>query len=65
MTQAQDELKAAFAVRQKLDDEIPEDPPTREAMLTEIVHRAGRAVASLDEQRKRMQGLRDTERHRR
>jgi uncharacterized membrane protein YgcG len=58
---AKTELSAAFAVRQKLDDEIPEDPPTREAMLGEIVDRTDRAVAGLDAERKRIQGLREAE----
>ncbi len=62
VTQAQDELKAAFAVRQKLDDDIPEDPPTRIAMLNEIVAHAQRVNALVEEQRTRIGQLRDLER---
>jgi uncharacterized membrane protein YgcG len=56
------EMKAAFALRQKLDDEIPEDPDTREKMLREVLERAKRAQALLDEQRSRIEQLRDLER---
>ena len=42
---AQEELKAAFTVRQKLDDEIPEDDATRQAMQREIVEPTTRAQA--------------------
>lgn len=62
LAQARDELKAAFTVRQKLDDEIPEDPPTREAMLTEVVARASRVADILGQQRQRFAELRDVER---
>jgi len=56
------ELRAAFTIRQKLDDSEPEDPPTREAMLTEIVERAKRAQAALDGETARIQALRDLQR---
>ena len=56
---AQAELTAAFTVRQKLDDEIPEDAETRERMLTEIVDRANRLTGQLDEQHRRLAALRD------
>ncbi|HEY6057918.1 MAG TPA: TPM domain-containing protein, partial [Candidatus Limnocylindrales bacterium] len=55
------ELKAAFGVRQKLDDSIPEDPETRERMLNEILTRARHAAALLDEQRRRAAELRESE----
>ncbi|NJD29559.1 MAG: TPM domain-containing protein, partial [Chloroflexi bacterium] len=61
--QARGELKAAFAIRQRLDDAEPEDPPTREAMLTEIVERGKRANAALDAQAARIAELRDMERN--
>ena len=60
--EAQGELRAAFEIRQRLDDSEPEDPPTREAMLTEIVERARRAQAVLDSEAARIAELRDLER---
>lgn len=59
---AQDELKAAFTIRQQLDDEVPEDPPTRERMLNEIVTHCRSIAAAGDEQRKRISELRDLDR---
>jgi len=60
---ARDELKAAFEIRQRLDDAEPEDPPTRERMLAEIVDRAQRANGALDAQAARIAELRDLERN--
>lgn len=62
IAEAQAELRNAFAIRQRLDDSEPEDPPTREAMLTEIVDRCRRAQAALDRQATRIAQLRDLER---
>ncbi len=59
LTAAESELTTAFTVRQKLDDDVPEDPETRERMLGEIVERATRLTGLLDEQRKRLGALRD------
>ena len=59
---AREEMRHAFEVRQRLDDSVPEDPPTREAMLREIVERTARAQALLDEQTDRVRALRDLER---
>ncbi|HSK53146.1 MAG TPA: TPM domain-containing protein [Clostridia bacterium] len=59
---AREELKAAFVIRQRLDDSVPEDPPTREALLREILERVGRANAALDAQTERIRQLRDLER---
>ncbi len=59
---AREELRAAFAIRQKLDDAEPEDPPTREAMLREIVERTTRAHGLLDAQTERIRALRELER---
>jgi hypothetical protein len=56
------ELRAAFAVRQKLDDAEPEPPETREQMLNEIVTRSKRANELLDRETERIQRLRDLER---
>ena len=63
IAQARDSLKAAFAIRQKLDDDIPEDPQTRAAMLKEIVDDCGAAAAALDAQSERIRRLRDLEAH--
>lgn len=60
--EARRELRAAFALRQRLDDGDPEDPPTREAMLTQIVEASGRANAALDQQVARIEQLRSLER---
>jgi uncharacterized membrane protein YgcG len=62
IAEAQSDLKAAFGIRQKLDDGEPEDPPTREQMLNEMVERLKRAQAALDGQAARIQQLRDLER---
>ena len=43
---ADDELRAAFALRQKLDDAYPEKPPERDAMLHEIVARCTQRAAA-------------------
>lgn len=59
---AQTELKAAFTLRQQLDDAVPEDPATRRRMVEEIVARATKALSLLDEQRRRVEALRDLER---
>ena len=59
---AQAELAAAFTVRQRLDDDVPEDDATREAMLREIVERTTRAQATLDAETDRIRQLRDLER---
>jgi uncharacterized membrane protein YgcG len=59
---AEGEMRAAFEVRQQLDDAEPEDPPTREKMLTEIVERAKRAQAALDAETGRIEQLRNLER---
>ena len=58
---ANDELRAAFALRQKLDDAYPERPPERDAMLREIIARCTRAQQALDAQEQRFDDLRDLE----
>jgi uncharacterized membrane protein YgcG len=57
-----EELKAAFVVRQRLDDDVPEDLDTRGRMVQEILDRATRAQALLAEQEQRIGELRDLER---
>ena len=59
---ARGELKAAFAVRQQLDDATPETPEERERLLAEIVERCRRAQATLEEQTRKFRELRDLER---
>ncbi len=59
---AREELKAAFTVRQRLDDAEPETPEQRQQMLTEIIERCRRAQATLDAQTERFRELRDLER---
>ncbi|HEX5588924.1 MAG TPA: TPM domain-containing protein, partial [Candidatus Limnocylindrales bacterium] len=63
IAEAREELRAAFGVRQKLDDAVPEDPPTRASMLREIVERCGRAGAALDREAARIDELRNLERN--
>jgi uncharacterized membrane protein YgcG len=62
VAQARQELRAAFAIRQRLDDAEPETPEAREQMLKEIVQRLSQANGALDAQTERIQKLRDLER---
>ncbi|MDQ3879964.1 MAG: TPM domain-containing protein, partial [Chloroflexota bacterium] len=62
LDEARGELKAAFLVRQQLDDAVPETPEAREKMLREIVERCGRAQGVIDAHRDRFRELRDLER---
>lgn len=59
---AKAELGGAFEIRQRLDDSEPEDPPTRELMLKDIIERLGRGAAILDAQAARIDELRNLER---
>ncbi len=61
LARAGDELKAAFTIRQQLDDSVPEDDPTKERMYGEILAHCQAAGADIDEQHKRLQALRDLE----
>lgn len=61
LRQANDELRASFALRQKLDDAYPEKPPERDGMLREIVARCAQAGQLLDAQEARFDQLRDLE----
>lgn len=58
---ASTELKAAFTARQQLDDEVPEDAETRRKLVEDIVTRATKALGLLDEQRKRVEEMRELE----
>jgi uncharacterized membrane protein YgcG len=62
LAKARDELKEAFAIRQRLDDEPSADPAGREAMLSQVVEHARQAGRLVDEQRERIEALRDLER---
>ena len=54
-------LKSAFAIRQQLDDAIPEDQPTKEKMYADIIAACQAANAGMEEQAGRIQALRDLE----
>ncbi|MGY1795426.1 TPM domain-containing protein [Geodermatophilus sp. SYSU D00525] len=56
------ELTRAFTLRQQLDDEVPEDEPTRRRVLGEILQLTAAADARLDEQAQAFDQLRDLER---
>ncbi|MEX1170441.1 MAG: TPM domain-containing protein, partial [Chloroflexota bacterium] len=62
VTEARDELTRAFVIRQQLDDAIPEDEPTRIAMLQEIIARTTKAQERLDDETDRIRELHDLER---
>ncbi len=62
IAQADVELRAAFAIRQRLDDAEPETAAQREAMLREIVARTANANQLLDAQEERFDQLADLER---
>ncbi|GLZ78993.1 membrane protein [Actinorhabdospora filicis] len=56
---AKDHLNAAFRLRQKLDDDEPEDDPTRHAWLAEIITRCQEANQRLDAEAADFDRLRD------
>jgi hypothetical protein len=56
---ARETLKQAFAVRQKLDDGIPDPLPERREMLTRVVVSAARANKELDAQTASFHQMRD------
>jgi hypothetical protein len=58
---SRDELSRAFALRQQLDDDIPEDEPTTRQMLGEMLRLTAAADARLDEQAEAFARLRDLE----
>jgi hypothetical protein len=62
VAEARDELAKAFVIRQQLDDAIPEDEPTRIAMLQEIIVRTTKAQERLDVETDRIRELHDLER---
>ena len=62
LTASEQDLARAFTLRQELDDEHPEDEPTKRRMLTEMLQRTAAADARLDEQAEGFDRLRDLER---
>ena len=56
---AKDELRQAFLISQKLDDDTPETPEQRHAMLQEVIDRCTRAKQMVADQMARIQTLRD------
>ncbi|WP_448614537.1 TPM domain-containing protein [Modestobacter sp. URMC 112] len=62
LSRSQAELAQAFTIRQQLDDEVPEDEPTRRRMLAELLRLTGSADARLDAQAEAFDRLRDLER---
>src|SRR5687767_13336392 len=59
---ASTELKAAFRIRQQLDDAVPEDADTRSRLVEEIAVRATKTLALLEQQRRHVEEMRDLER---
>jgi hypothetical protein len=62
LTASEQDLSRAFTLRQELDDEHPEDEPTKRRMLAEMLQRTAAADARLDEQAEGFDRLRDLER---
>ena len=60
--QAQERLKEAFILRQRLDDGEPEDEPTRRLMLSGILEHTTAAHEMLDLETSKIRELRDLER---
>jgi hypothetical protein len=55
---ARESLTQAFEIRQKVDDEQPEDDATKRAMMNDIIDRCTQASATLDAQSDRFDELR-------
>ena len=56
---AKQDALAAFTLRQRLDDDVPETEDERRSMLTQILQLCGRAGAAIGEQTEAFDGLRD------
>src|SRR5664279_4281661 len=56
---ARESLTAAFEIRQRIDDDVPEDEPTQRAMMAEILSRCADAAGKLDSESDRFDDLRD------
>jgi uncharacterized membrane protein YgcG len=59
---AREQLQHAFRLRQQLDDGVPEEPPERQRMLTQVIAYCESARELVDAQTKKFQELRDLER---
>lgn len=59
LANAQQALTAAFAIRQRLDDAIPETAAERRALLTELLTQTNRANTALDAQVAEFEKMRD------
>ncbi len=59
---AKADLRAAFGIRQQLDDATPEDRPTRRRMLADLIGRCRQAQGRLDAEAARFEELRAFER---
>ncbi|KAM9862474.1 hypothetical protein ACI1US_01643 [Leucobacter sp. BZR 635] len=59
--EAKEQLRAAFLLRQKLDDNIPDSAEDRRAWLSEIIERCSGAKASLDSHTESFSKLREVE----
>jgi uncharacterized membrane protein YgcG len=62
VAQAREELSKAFVVRQRLDDDTPEDEPTTVVMLQAIIAGTTKAQERLDAETERIRELHDLER---
>jgi hypothetical protein len=62
LAQSRDELTRAFTIRQLLDDDVPEDEPTRRRMLADLLRLTGDADARLEAQSAAVDALRERER---
>ncbi len=60
---ARAEMRAAFEIRQQLDDSEPESANRRQEMLSDLVARAEKARALLEAEQVRIEELRDLERN--
>lgn len=61
LEQARADMLRGFGLRQQLDDDVPEDEPTRRAMLAEIILACRAADGRLDDQVAAFDRLRDLE----
>jgi uncharacterized membrane protein YgcG len=61
--EAKDELRAAFAIGQRLDDAEPETPEQRRAMIEEIIARCDRAQSVVATQQQAIGRLREIEKN--
>jgi len=59
---AKADLKAAFTLRQQLDDDVPEDAATRRRMLSDLVRDCRQAQKRLDDEKQHFDELRAIER---